>query len=171
MGRRISSPELIGRSAEVAALSAALADVRLGHGRLVLVEGDAGIGKTRLVEEFTANLEGVRVLAGGGIPLASAAPYAALLGIFHALARLHPPAAGGLLPQHAPWQADAFALTRLFAAVSDAVRAIAAETPLVLGFRSSFSSPWVSAARSVAARQRRWLDRREAGCLAHRANA
>jgi len=132
VGRRISSPELIGRSAEVAALGAALADVQRGHGRLVLVEGDAGIGKTRLVEQFTANLDGVRVLAGGGIPLASAAPYAALLGIFHALARLHPPAAGGLLPQHAPWQADAFALTRLFAAVSGAVRAIAVETPLVL---------------------------------------
>jgi hypothetical protein len=71
-------------------------------------------------------------LLAGAFPLASAAPYAALLGIFHELERLHPSAAGGLLPQHAPWQADAFALTRLFAAVSGAVRAIAAETPLVL---------------------------------------
>ncbi len=132
MSRRISSPELIGRAAEVAALGAALADARCGQGRLVLVEGDAGIGKTRLVEEFTANVDGVRVLAGGGIPLASDTPYALVLGILQALARLHPPAAGGLLPQDAPVRADPFGRTRLLAAAADAVRVVAAETPLVL---------------------------------------
>jgi hypothetical protein len=132
VSRRISSPELIGRAAEVAALGAALADVRCGRGRLVLVEGDAGIGKTRLVEEFTAQADGVRVLAGGGIPLASDTPYAPVLGILQALARLHPPAAGGLLPQGAPGRADPFGPTRLLAAAAEAVRAVAAETPLVL---------------------------------------
>ncbi len=132
VSRRISSPELIGRAAEVAALGAALADARCGQGRLVLVEGDAGIGKTRLVEEFTANVDGVRVLAGGGIPLASDTPYALVLGILQALARLHPPAAGGLLPQDAPVRADPFGRTRLLAAAADAVRVVAAETPLVL---------------------------------------
>jgi DNA-binding CsgD family transcriptional regulator/tetratricopeptide (TPR) repeat protein len=132
VSRRISSPELIGRAAEVAALGAALADVRCGRGRLVLVEGDAGIGKTRLVEEFTAQADGVRVLAGGGIPLASDTPYAPVLGIFQALARRHPPAADGLLPRDAPGRADPFGPTRLFAAAADAVRAVAAETPLLL---------------------------------------
>ena len=132
VSRRISSPELIGRAAEVAALGAALADARRGRGRLVLVEGDAGIGKTRLVEDFTAQADGVRVLAGGGIPLASDTPYAPVLGILQALARLHPAAAGGLLPQDAPGRADPFGPTRLLAAAADAVRAVAAETPLVL---------------------------------------
>jgi DNA-binding CsgD family transcriptional regulator len=132
VSRRISSPELIGRAAEVAALGAALADVRRGQGRLVLVEGDAGIGKTRLVEEFTAQVDGVRVLAGGGIPLASDTPYAPVLGILQTLARLHPPAAAGLLPQDAPGRADPFGPTRLLAAAADAVRSVAAETPLVL---------------------------------------
>jgi len=132
VSRRISSPELIGRAAELAALGAALADVRPGQGRLVLVEGDAGVGKTRLVEDFTAQLDGLRVLAGGGIPLASGAPYAPVLGILQALARLHPPAAAGLLPHAAAGQADPFGPTRLLAAAADAVRAVAAETPLVL---------------------------------------
>ncbi len=132
MSRRISSPELIGRAAELAALGAALADVRSGQGRLVLVEGDAGVGKTRLVEEFTAQLDGLRVLAGGGIPLASGAPYAPVLGILQALARLHPPAAAGLLPHAVAGQADPFGPTRLLAGAADAVRAVAAETPLAL---------------------------------------
>jgi DNA-binding CsgD family transcriptional regulator len=134
VSRRICSPELIGRAAELAALREALTDARCGLGRLVLVEGEAGIGKTRLVEEFTAQADGdgVRVLAGGGIPLASDTPYAPVLGILQALARLHPAAAGGLLPQDAPAHADPFGPTRLFAAVAEAVRAVAAETPLVL---------------------------------------
>jgi DNA-binding CsgD family transcriptional regulator len=132
VSRRICSPELIGRAAEVAALGAALADARRGRGRLVLVEGDAGIGKTRLVEEFTARADGVRVLAGGGIPLASDTPYAPVLGILQELARLHPAAAGGLLPQDAPGPPDPFGPTRLLAAAAGAVRAVAAQTPLVL---------------------------------------
>ncbi len=132
VSRRISSPELIGRAAEVAALAAALADAQRGRGRLVLVEGDAGIGKTRLVEDFAAQANGARVLAGGGIPLASDTPYAPVLGILQALARLHPAAAGGLLPQGAPGPPDPFGPTRLLAAAADAVRAVAARTPLVL---------------------------------------
>ena len=132
MGRRICSPELIGRAAEQAALGAALADVRCGQGRLVLIEGDAGIGKTRLLEDFTAQLDGVRVLAGGGIPLASDTPYAPVLGVLRALAGFHPPSAAGLAPQDAPGRADPFGRTRLLAAAADAVRSVAATAPLVL---------------------------------------
>src|SRR5215469_419007 len=93
VSRRISSPELIGRAAEVAALVAALADAQRGRGRLVLIEGDSGIGKTRLVEDFTARMDEARVLAGGGIPLASDAPYAPVVSILQALVWLHPEAA------------------------------------------------------------------------------
>jgi len=132
VSRRISSPELIGRAAEVAALGAALADVRCGQGRLVLVEGDAGIGKTRLVEDFAARADSVRVLAGGGIPLASDTPYAPVLGILKELSRLYPQAADALLPQGPPARADPFGATRLLAAAADAVHAVAAATPLVL---------------------------------------
>ena len=52
---------LLERSAELAALTEALAAVTAtGEGRLVLVSGEAGIGKTALVQEFTAGLDGVR---------------------------------------------------------------------------------------------------------------
>ena len=98
----------------------------------MLVEGDSGIGKTRLVEDFTARMDEARVLAGGGIPLASDTPYAPVLSILQALARLHPAAADGLLPREASGLPDTFGPTRLLAAAADAVRAVAAQTPLVL---------------------------------------
>ena len=132
MTLRICSTELIGRAAETAALGAALADVRCGRGRLVLIEGDAGIGKTRLLEEFTAQANGLRVLAGGGIPLASGTPYAPVLGILQSLAESYPSAADRLNLRDAPGLADPFGQTRLLAATADAVRAVAAETPLML---------------------------------------
>src|SRR5438046_7785281 len=45
---------LLEREAELAALEALLAAARLGDGRLVVVEGSAGIGKTRLLAEARA---------------------------------------------------------------------------------------------------------------------
>ena len=44
-------PALLEREAELAGLEAALNDARRGAGRLVVIEGSAGIGKTRLLEE------------------------------------------------------------------------------------------------------------------------
>ncbi|TMK33345.1 MAG: helix-turn-helix transcriptional regulator, partial [Actinobacteria bacterium] len=46
--------ELLERAPFVAALEEAFADVRTGVGRLVLVPGEAGIGKTALVQRFCA---------------------------------------------------------------------------------------------------------------------
>ncbi|MDQ2806298.1 MAG: AAA family ATPase [Chloroflexota bacterium] len=48
----------VGRAAELAALQAALARLRQGQGGLLLVCGEAGVGKTRLVQE---------ALAAGGV--------------------------------------------------------------------------------------------------------
>jgi DNA-binding SARP family transcriptional activator len=50
----LSRPPLVGRSAEWAALLEAYQAAR-HHGRLVVLEGEAGIGKTRLAEEFAAH--------------------------------------------------------------------------------------------------------------------
>ncbi|HET7654077.1 MAG TPA: BTAD domain-containing putative transcriptional regulator, partial [Acidimicrobiales bacterium] len=47
-------PPLIGRSDELAAVTAALEDACAGRGSIVLVTGDAGIGKTRFLEEIAA---------------------------------------------------------------------------------------------------------------------
>jgi DNA-binding NarL/FixJ family response regulator/tetratricopeptide (TPR) repeat protein len=60
-------------------LADALADATAGTGRLVLVEGDAGVGKTRLVQEFAdqAARDGATVLFGGCLQLEADIPYAA----------------------------------------------------------------------------------------------
>ena len=57
--------ELLERSAELAALDGHLAAVRAqGRGRLVLVAGEAGIGKTALVRAFCERTRPSRVLWG-----------------------------------------------------------------------------------------------------------
>jgi predicted ATPase len=62
----------VGRLAEATVLSAAFDGT--GHG-VVLVTGDAGIGKSRLVAEVIAALPGVLVLAGAALPLSESLPY------------------------------------------------------------------------------------------------
>src|SRR6059058_1217813 len=52
--RTIAPLRLLEREAELAALDAMLAAARGGDGRLVVVEGSAGIGKTRLLAEVRA---------------------------------------------------------------------------------------------------------------------
>ena len=65
----------VGREPELAELSACLEAAIAGHGRLVLLVGEPGIGKSRLAEELTAQarIRGARVLVGrcweaGGAP-------------------------------------------------------------------------------------------------------
>ena len=75
--RRIAEPELefplappvdvpfVGRSAEMATLTAALRSARAGAGSVYFIHGEPGIGKTRLLTEFSraCALQGVRVAA------------------------------------------------------------------------------------------------------------
>jgi YVTN family beta-propeller protein len=65
----------VGRERELAALTAGLDDAFAGHGRLFLISGEPGIGKTRLAEELAAcaRERGADVLVGrcweaGGAP-------------------------------------------------------------------------------------------------------
>src|SRR5262249_44397486 len=55
-----------GRTAELACLERWLEQIRAGHGGVVMLVGEPGIGKTRMLEEFTetARAAGVRVLWG-----------------------------------------------------------------------------------------------------------
>ena len=56
---------LLERSGDLAALEASLAKARDGHGSLVLVSGEAGIGKTALAQAFCdAHRGAARVLWG-----------------------------------------------------------------------------------------------------------
>jgi DNA-binding CsgD family transcriptional regulator/tetratricopeptide (TPR) repeat protein len=56
--------ELLERSSFLDALAGYAAEARDGSGRLVLVSGESGIGKTALVEAFEAQLDGARWLWG-----------------------------------------------------------------------------------------------------------
>jgi DNA-binding CsgD family transcriptional regulator len=82
MSGRIVSPELIGRDNELEAISRGLASARAGHGRTVLVGGEAGIGKSRLLTAAldSARAEGATVLQGGCVSLAEGAlPFAPIV--------------------------------------------------------------------------------------------
>jgi DNA-binding NarL/FixJ family response regulator len=65
------SSEFIGREAEIATLTTALETAIAGTPTVVLLGGEAGVGKTRLVEEAAARARatGARVLAGSCIEL------------------------------------------------------------------------------------------------------
>jgi DNA-binding NarL/FixJ family response regulator len=70
---RVASPAFIGRERELGSLSDAVARGRAGDAVVVLVGGDAGIGKTRLVAEAVdkAREDGSLVLEGGCVSLGS----------------------------------------------------------------------------------------------------
>jgi class 3 adenylate cyclase len=70
-----SRTPLVGRDRELAQLEAAVADLRAGRGQVVLVVGDAGLGKTRMLAELVsladediARLEGRCVSYGADSP-------------------------------------------------------------------------------------------------------
>ncbi len=76
---------LVGRDEQMAALDAAFASVRQGGPTAVLLGGEAGVGKSRLVSEFgqAATAAGARVLTGGCLELGTDglpfAPFTAVL--------------------------------------------------------------------------------------------
>lgn len=59
-----STAGLLEREEAIAALGEASASARRGEGRLVLVSGEAGVGKSALVRAFCSDRPGVEVLAG-----------------------------------------------------------------------------------------------------------
>ena len=72
---RLAAGAFVGRTIELASLQAALADAEAGRGRLVMLAGEAGIGKSRLADELAsgAKRRGVQIAwgrcwAAGGAP-------------------------------------------------------------------------------------------------------
>src|SRR5260370_18643120 len=57
---RTASPVLVGRAEQLAVLDAALAPARREGPSVVLIGGEAGVGKSRLGSEFTARARGAR---------------------------------------------------------------------------------------------------------------
>jgi DNA-binding CsgD family transcriptional regulator len=105
MSARMRSPVLVGRAEHLATLDAALGRVRTGGSSTLLVGGEAGIGKSRLVSEFAAGAgaAGARVLAGGCLDLgADGLPFAPFAAVLRELVRgLGADGVAALLPDQA----------------------------------------------------------------------
>src|SRR3984885_5218392 len=90
MRRRGASSVLVGRAAEMATLQAAVETVRQGEPAAVLIGGEAGMGKTRLIGEFTAAARGAggRGLTGACLELgADGLPYSPFTAMLRDLVR------------------------------------------------------------------------------------
>jgi DNA-binding SARP family transcriptional activator/tetratricopeptide (TPR) repeat protein len=94
---------LFGRVAELRTLMAAWAAARSGHGHVVLITGEAGIGKTRLVAELArrADNAGARIAVGAGVDVGGEAPLAIWQELAPQLARSLPAP-----PEQADWPAE-----------------------------------------------------------------
>ncbi|MEU8146211.1 AAA family ATPase [Nonomuraea sp. NPDC048901] len=82
------SPRFVGRGGELSALERALAGVRTGAASTVLVGGEAGVGKTRLVREFADRAGEAMVLVGGCMELGTEGlPFAPFTAVLRGLVR------------------------------------------------------------------------------------
>jgi DNA-binding CsgD family transcriptional regulator/tetratricopeptide (TPR) repeat protein len=102
MSGRASSPVLVGRGEQMAALDAAFASVRQGRPSAVLLGGEAGVGKSRLVGEFgrRATAAGACVLTGGCLELGTdGLPFAPFTAVLRDLVHeVGPDAVASMLP-------------------------------------------------------------------------
>lgn len=78
------TPALVGRHAELAQLRAALDAVQSGATRVLFIEGEAGIGKTRLVQALLQEIQerGLTALLGAGQSIEQHTPYRAWRDVF-----------------------------------------------------------------------------------------
>lgn len=84
LARRGAEQPLVGREPEVARLAAALDVVAAGGSRVLFIEGEEGIGKSRLVEELARQMRarGIAGLLGAAQSLTREQPYNAWREIF-----------------------------------------------------------------------------------------
>lgn len=143
---------LVGRDYEITRLTGLLGEVENGTPAFVVVSGDAGVGKSRLVGEFCdrARASGAVVLSGGCLELdGGVIPYGPLVEALRLLVRqrgeteaeqLAGPAwneLGALIADFTDAEPTASmmgAQTRVFGAVSRLLDHIGAQAPLVLVF-------------------------------------
>jgi DNA-binding CsgD family transcriptional regulator len=122
---------LVGREREQTRLRAALEDALAGHGRLVLVAGEAGIGKTTLVGELAreARARGALVLAGNCYDLTETPPYGPWADILtQALALPDRPA----LPAFGAGAVETASQVALFTRILDGLAGLARQQLLVI---------------------------------------
>jgi predicted ATPase len=124
----VAPPSFVGRAEELARLSRAFEDVRRTGATTVLVEGEAGIGKTALVEHFLSQLcarDPSVVALSGRCYERERVPFKALDGVVDAmtqyLRRIPPVEAASLLPAGIHFLATLFPIVRRVPVVARAV--------------------------------------------------
>src|SRR5207245_7900934 len=144
---------LIGRAAAFRQLVASFQRARGGQPQVVLIEGEAGIGKTRLASEFVAwaRAQGAEVLSGHAFEMGGRLPYQPLVEAIRPrveeenapedllddpwlaeLARILPELRVRYPDLPAPTEDELTAKVRLFEAVARLLDAIAQRAPQVL---------------------------------------
>ncbi|HEX2219686.1 MAG TPA: AAA family ATPase [Gemmatimonadales bacterium] len=143
---------LIGRGSEWEALLKSWKEVEQGARRILLVEGEAGVGKSRLVEEFVRTVvrDGATVLQGRGYDATATLPFAPIVEALRAA--LDAPGLAGADPE---WLTEAARLLpeirqrfpalaepepspdpteawRLYEGVAQVLASLAAERPVVI---------------------------------------
>ncbi len=89
-GPRAGESDFIGRGHELNTLERAYADVLEGHGRLVLISGETGIGKSRLIRHFLYSQNPQRLIVGRAFSFTSEIPNALLGNLITHMLGLHP---------------------------------------------------------------------------------
>jgi DNA-binding CsgD family transcriptional regulator len=112
---------LLERDEQLAALGEAMDSAAAGRGSLILLGGEAGVGKTTLVRRFTAELDGIRVLTGVCDPVPTPHPLGPVLDM-----------APGLGPSIGRLLVEATAPREVFGAILSHLAALTA--PMVLVF-------------------------------------
>jgi len=86
------TPHLVGRASQLATLQLLVEQAKGGEEHLVLISGEAGIGKSRLVAEVktSATTQGFLLLQGNCFPTDLTYPYAPLLDLLRSLFASHP---------------------------------------------------------------------------------
>ena len=87
---RVTSPMFVGRAAELAALDAGLSAAVAGQATTILIEGEPGVGKSRLLQAWNerAMKRGARIAAGSCLDLGETGPaYTAIIEALRELIR------------------------------------------------------------------------------------
>lgn len=85
--RAVAHSRLVGRARELATAQARLDGALRGHGHLLLISGEAGVGKSRLIEELSheARRAGLTLLRGEALSYSRGVPYLPWLPLFRHL--------------------------------------------------------------------------------------
>src|SRR5881396_1183982 len=149
-------PPLCGRGAELAALAAAWERTKSGRGQVIIVEGEPGEGKSRLIEELVARarLDDATVAAARAVAVDQKQEWSAVAGLLAAGLADAPGIAGappdalaalvGLAPDLAVRFRHTGAALPVGEGVRDAVLAAAQERPVLLALDDAH---WIDAAK------------------------